>query len=79
MKNLAEALEVAQEIQIDSPKVGSALISNINFLMSSELSELEKIELIFSEFDALDNQDEIEEGTLAWNDVRDFQHELVKL
>jgi len=79
MNNLNEALEAAKEIQIDNQAVGSVLISNINQLMSGDYSKEEARDLIFSDSDALDCQDDIEEGTLGWDQIRDFQNMLVNI
>ena len=72
--------KIINQFEIDYPLTFPRLIKILDFALSASMySEDEFEEIIFTHYDVLDNNDEIDEDNPLWEYVRDIQHDIVNL
>lgn len=66
------------DLMIDFPVVHARLVDVLESLKSASFTYEEAKELVLTERDALNSQDEIEQDSREWEEVREIQHTIIQ-
>lgn len=73
--------QIVKTLEIEAPETMVKLLNVLDYVVSGEdynSTELNN-DIVFSDRDVLDSQDEIQEDTALWEEVREIQHSIVEM
>lgn len=71
--------KIVNTLELECEQVMADLINVLDYVVAGDTynSYEDNMEIVFSDRDVLDNQDEVKEDTKLWEEVRELQHEIV--